>query len=173
MHPLNWARRVHPQPSHALIRIQAVVHSVMSSQDLVSLILCGTVGPSAFVAASGVCKLWHRVCRTDALVLKLVALYQGGVTRSVFCGLFALTAREAQHPRFQHTRHTRRWRGGVYYLYGLAAVDAVLALGMPELQERIAARSASIRSRVDWAKVSLSVRLEERLHATQGPASSF
>ena len=114
----------------------------LSVPDVVACILSGNVGPNTFVAASRVCKCWHEICRSDGALLRRVALYQGGVTKAVFCGLFALGPRDAA--QLPHTCH-RRKGGGTFYLYGSDAIDRALELdGMHALRERIARRARSI-----------------------------
>ena len=117
-----------------------IVEAVLTNEDLVTQLLRGTIGPSTFAATSRVCKLWNSVCRSDETVLRMVVLYQGGVTKTVFCGLFAIVPRDAA--ALPHTVHRRR-NGGSYHLFGKAAVDAVLAGGgMPALCVRLAKRTA-------------------------------
>lgn len=148
----------------------SAVAAVMSNADLVSEFLTGTIGPSTLVAASRVCKLWHSVCRSDERVLRLVALYQGGVTKSVFCGMFALAPCEADG--MTHTTRRRR-KGGLYHLFGDAAVaDAMARGGMAGLRARLTKRANTAARRSHPYPVSSvrrtwlqQARLEDMLHA--------
>lgn len=165
--PLTWAARDLQRRRNTRVAISAVVNNV----DLLSIIMCGNTGPSGLNAASLVCKTWLSVCRTDERVLRSVALYQGGVTKSVFMQLFAVTSKQADDlPR---TKHSRFGSGAqYYYLYREVAVDAVLAAGgMPALRERLrlrgdsaqptAYRSPSMRIEI----IHLTAAQEGRLHA--------
>jgi hypothetical protein len=115
------------------------VSAVFSDADLVTLILAGNIGPSGFAAASLVCKAWLSVCRTDERVLRGAAAYQGALTKFAFVQLFAVSPRVADAlPRTSHAR----WRGGRYFLYHTAAVDAVLgAGGMTGWRRRLQSRA--------------------------------
>ena len=131
--------------------------AVLSNPDLVACILSGTIGPSTYFAASLVSKGWRDACRADETLLRLVALYQGGLTRGMFTRLFALTPHEARE--VPHTTH-KRAAGGTYYLYGQAAVDCVLAPGgFHRWRERLERRPVTTRA------PSGSWELEDRLHA--------
>ena len=137
---------------------QAAASEVLSNPDLVAHVLSGTVGPSTYFAASLVSKAWHAACRADETLLRLVALYQGGLTRTVFVRLFALTQREAEAMPYTVKR---RPLGGVYYLYGAEAVDRVLADGgFDQWRQRLANRPAP-----RWRGTLTHWRDEERLHA--------
>ena len=149
-----------------------IIEAVLTNEDLVTQIFRGTIGPSTFAAISRVCKLWHSVCRSDETVLRMVALYQGGLTKTVFCGLFAMVPRDAT--ALPHTVQRRR-NGGSYYIFGKAAIDAVLvAGGMPALRVRVAKRAAVVACLGHGVLHELSVgvgrstfeqaRLEELLH---------
>ena len=70
----------------------AVMRDVVCDLDLVAHILAGNIGPSAFVAASLVCKGWLSVCRTDERVLRGAAQYQGGLTKGTLIKLFAISS---------------------------------------------------------------------------------
>ena len=134
----------------------AAGNAVLSNPDLVFCILSGGIGPSTYFAATLVCKSWRDACRADETLLRLVALYQGGLTRGMFTRLFALTAREARD--MPHTTRTRA-EGGTYYLYGAAAVDLVLAPGgFVKWRQRLESRPATTRV------VSGSWELEDGLH---------
>ena len=145
---------------------------VLSDADLISHILRGYVGPSTFVAASRVCKTWHHVCRSDEVLLRRVALYQGGVTKSIFCGLFAVSPTEAT--ALPHsTRH--RARGGAFFVYREEAIAKTLADGgVPALRARIAQRARNVASGRSISLIPYhtlprscqqQAKLEDRLHA--------
>ena len=96
---------------------------VLSNPDLVAQILTGTIGPDTYFSACLVSKAWLNACRSSATLLRLVALYQGGITRTIFMRLFALSHEEAK--ALPHTtRH--RHHIGPYYLYEKAAIDQVM-----------------------------------------------
>ena len=145
------------------------MEAVLSNEDLLAHVFGGNIGPTTFVAISRVCKSWHSVARTNEMVLRMVALYQGGLTKTVFCGLFALTPREAV--LLPHSVHRRR-NGGPYHLFRKAAIDETLAQGgMQAMRERLANRSKAIAR--GWALYELpnarstlkQIELEDRLHA--------
>ena len=130
--------------------------AVLSNLDLVAHILRGTIGPSTYYAASLVCKAWYVACRADETLLRLVALYQGGLTRTIFQRLFALS-----HEQVRALPHAVRRRplAGPYYLYSEAAVERVLARGgHARWRERLA------RPRVRWRAPTRGWELEEWLH---------
>ena len=134
----------------------AAGNAVLSNPDLVFCILSGGIGPSTYFAATLVCKSWRDACRADETLLRLVALYQGGLTRGMFTRLFALTTREARD--IPHTTR-KRAQGGTYYLYGADAVDHVLAPGgFVKWRQRLESRPATTRV------VRSSWELEDGLH---------
>jgi hypothetical protein len=141
------SKQLHPEmrtvaPSARRISIIEAIANVMSNADLVTHILSGTIGPTTLVAASRVCKLWHSVCRSDETVVRLAALYQGGVIKTIFCGLFALTPLEAA--TLAHTVHHHR-SGRLYYVYRDAAVADVLGRGgMAALRDRLIKHGTAI-----------------------------
>jgi hypothetical protein len=142
----------------------------MSNADLVYVMLHGNIGPNTLAIASQVCKTWREVCSMEA-VMRAAALYTGGVTRGVFCGMFAVSFRESR--AFPHEER-KSGNGRTYYLYSEKAVDAMLAAGAA-LSER--------RRRLIWSTPPPSPRtgaqalltpprylperweVEERLHA--------
>jgi hypothetical protein len=147
-------------------RTHATMRDVLTNLDLVGKILVGNIGPSAFAAASLVSKCWLSVCRTDEGVLQGVAQYQGGVTKTTLMRLFAVSPHEADTlPRTSH----KRYGGGSYYLYGGAAIDAILANGgMKEWQKRLRSRGASpclTRRQPQSSDIRRAFQQEERLHA--------
>jgi hypothetical protein len=84
--------------------------------------------------------------------MRTVALYQGGITKGIFCGLFALLPKDAS--ALPHTAH-RRTRGGTYLIYGSEAIDRVLTWeGMPALRLRIAKRARSITHGASFSRLT-------------------
>ena len=138
-------------------RIRGAGDAVLSNSDIVAHILRGTIGPSTYFAASLVCKAWHAACRADETLLRLVALYQGGLTRTLFRRLFVLT-----HDEVKALPHAVRRRPvlGPYYLYGEAAVERVLADdGFARWRKRLAKPQ-----RARWRAPAHRWELEDRLH---------
>ena len=76
------------------------------------------------MAASQVCRAWHEVCQTDELLLRQVALYQGGLTKTAFGGMFAMSVSEVQALPHSVKRHPN---GGVYCVFGEEAVSRVVS----------------------------------------------
>ena len=147
-------------------RTLAAIEAVLSDTDLVALILTSALGPSGFDAACLVCKTWLNACRSDERVLRGVALYQGGLTKSAFMKLFAVTTKEADLlPRTTH----RRYGGGSYYLYRKDAVDAILANGgLKTWQRRLRLRAENPAIYTWPSQQGCPLRKflqEERLHA--------
>lgn len=127
MHPRHPPRR------------HATIDAVLSNPDLIAHILRSNVGPSTFVAARRICRAWLAVCRTDESVLRAVALFQGGLTRTAFRGLFGFTSAESHE--YAHTKRLR-FGGGEYYLYTQLAVEQALARGgMAQVANRLKRRS--------------------------------
>ena len=128
-------------------RASVAVAHVVSSPDLVCLILRGNVGVSGFGSASLVCKVWLQVCRSDVQLLRGVALYTDGLTKGAFMKLFAVSSSAADAlPRTTH----KRYGGGQYFLYRQDAVDAILSDGgMVAWRDRLSARAAT-RQFVAW-----------------------
>ena len=150
----------------------AVTNEALGNPDIVACILRGNVGPSTFAVASEVSHVWRTVCRSDATVLRAVALYQGGLTRAKLTHLFAITANEAKAlPCSTHARHG----GGVYYVYRAPAVDALLSPrgGMKAWRLRLRARAESPWSPFElWPPPPCPARRahwqeEDRLHAVE------
>ena len=150
-------------------RRTTAVDAVLSNQDLVAHILRSGIGPSTFVAAGGVCKAWRAVCRSDEAVLRCVAMYQGGLTRTAFRGLFGLTSAEAA--AYPHIVR-RRFGGGSYCVYGDEAVDRVLGAdgGMDAVrmrmqnQKRAAPQQRTPRFPAHPQRRLQTFQLEELLH---------
>ena len=63
---------------------------MFGNADIVFCILQGNVGPSTYVACSALNKTVNQLCRSSDELLRGVALYCGGLTKAVFCGLFAV-----------------------------------------------------------------------------------
>ena len=117
----------------------AVTNEALSNPDILAYVLRGHVGPSTFAAVSEVCHAWRAVCRSDATVVRAVALYQGGLTMAKLTLLFAITQNQAKG--LPHTTHAR-YDGGTYYLYSAPAVDALLCpSGMEAWRLRLHARA--------------------------------
>ena len=121
------------------------ITTVVTDLDLVSHIFRGNIGPSTYVTAATVCKAWHSACRNDPRVLRSVALYQGGLTTTAFCGLFAIPWKSAIR-HFPHEMRMRIRDGFEYRLFSDAAVDKVLDAvceydGIRGVRERLASRS--------------------------------
>jgi hypothetical protein len=119
----------------------AATNAALSNPDIVACILRGNVGPSTFAVASEVCRAWLAVCRSDATVLRDVAMFQGGLTKAKLKHLFAISDRAADAlPRTLHARHG----GDTYQLYRAPAVDKLLgADGMAAWRLRLRERAAS------------------------------
>jgi hypothetical protein len=107
-------------------RRRAAYSAVLTNGGLVGSILRAGIGPSTWGVAGQVCRAWREVCNSDEAALRMVAHYQGGLTKGMFCGLFALSPAEAA--TFAHTTH-RSSKGHVYYLYRTPAIDSVLSMG--------------------------------------------
>jgi hypothetical protein len=151
------------QHETARLRVCHAVNAVMTNTDIVSIILNGNVGPNTLGIASQVCKIWHEVCSTET-VLRAAALYIGGLTRGVFCGMFAVSYAESRAlPHAQ--RKSRNMR--IYFLYTQKAVDAVLnAGGSQALRERRRRRITSQFTEYTPANFHIERwRMEEILHA--------
>ena len=159
-------------------RTRLAVSGVVSNPDIVALILADSIGPSTFAIASLVCKVWLSVCRTNEAVLRGVALYQGGLTKSIFTKLFAVAPREADVlPRTTH----KRYGGGTYFLYGEDAVNVVLAAGgLHEWRRRLRLRAQDTRS-IQWQSppqqhslpCRRALQREERLHKQASQRSAW
>ena len=152
------AMGAHTPPAQRSRRSRVAIDAVMSNPDLVSIILRSPIGPSTFVAASRVSKVWHAVCRSDEHALRGVALYQGGLTRTALRGLFGLTSAEAA--AYPHTTHAHAV--GRYCVYEQMAIDLVLAdHGINARHTREAAIAAVPRLRL------YPVGLEDRMRTSR------
>jgi hypothetical protein len=94
--------------------------------DLVARILSGNVGASTFAQACMVSRTWREACTRDEALLRAVALYSGGLTKSAFGGLFALYPDELR--ALSHTKHAKRGSSQMYYMFAAAAVDEALCM---------------------------------------------
>ena len=99
------------------------IDSVFSNPDLLLCVLSENIGPSTYVAVSGVSKMCHELCRSSEELLRSVTRYCGGATATVLCGVLALRWKDARE--LPHTVWPRKG-GGTYYLFGDEAVARVL-----------------------------------------------
>ena len=140
------------------------IDTVVSDHDLMSVILRGPMGMTGFERVQMVCKVWLGVCRSDAVLLRGVALYTGGLTKGAFMKLFAVSPAAADElPRTTH----KRYGGGSYYLYRQDAVDAVLAAdgAMAAWRERLRLRG------VNGSPMRLFPAQPRPLHQFRSPAA--
>ena len=109
------------------------------SDDVLGCILRNNVGISTFVQVSSVCKRLRRICHTDESILISAATYSGGLTRTDFKGLFALTPSESEI--FTHVWLKKMWHTGRYCIYHADGVNEVIRAmgGMVGWRERVAA----------------------------------
>ena len=116
-------------------RLAAAADAVFGNADIVFCILHGNVGPSTYVACSALNKTASLLCRSSEELLQGVALYCGGLTKTLFCGLLAVGWQDASV--LPHSKHAR-WKGGMYCVYGTDAVETVLHEhgGMCALRDR-------------------------------------
>ena len=123
-------------------RRAAATMEALSNPDIVACILRGNVGLSTFSAASEVSRAWFTACRSDATVLRAVALRQGGLTSPELTHLFAISRKESA--ALPCTKACAR-NGGVYYVHGEPAVDALLEGpdGLQAWRLRLRARAES------------------------------
>ena len=97
---------------------------VLEDADLIVCILQhASLTPEAFVAVSRVSMVWRAAVRADASLLLSAALSPRFLTKSTFCGLFALSPREAD--AYPHRVVTRR-TGGSMFMYTEDAISSVL-----------------------------------------------
>ena len=125
----------------------SVQSAVLEDADLLSIILAhANLTPERLVGMARVGKAWHAVVRSDGALLLSVARRPRFLTKSTFCGLFALSRREAdEFPR----RAVPRSRGGFMYMYSGSAIDAVLtsAGGVDGWRRRVVHSVQSARRR--------------------------
>ena len=138
--------------------------------DLLALILRNNIGVWTYVQVSAVCKRLRGICHSDESLLISAALYTGGLTRTRFMGLFALTPSECK--RLPHAVVPRAWNSGSYCMYGADAIEqAVRAVGgVAGWRTRVAARALlpPHPPRLPWKRVRRQQwELEEDLHRQQ------
>lgn len=146
----------------------ALADAVFGNVDIVFCILHGNIGPSTYVACSALNKTASLLCRSSEELLRGVAMYCGGLTKTAFCGLLAVRWHDAAV--LPHSRHGR-WRGGVYCVYGADAVEIVLCRhgGMCALRGRrrlcaLAAGKTRDGCGYQEKRVLRAWELEEQLH---------
>ena len=163
MHTPRTMLRLGSQTADARLRARAARTAVMSNTDLVCVMLNGNIGPNTLAIASQVCKTWREVCSTEA-VMRAAALYVGGVTRGVFCGMFAVSFTESR--ALSHVER-KSGNGRTYYMYSGKAVDAVLAAGgLSERRRRLIWSTPSPRTGATPPRyLPERWEVEERLHA--------
>ena len=150
-------------------RAAALAEAVFGNADVMFCVLNGNVGTSTYVACAAVNKACLHLCRFSEELLRSVALYCAGLTKTVFCGLFAVTWTDAA--KLPHSVCARR-TGGVYCVYGADAVQAVLCRpgGMHVLRERQRLRlvavgmTSCVQVACEQRRSLRSWELEERLH---------
>ena len=76
-------------------RAAALAEAVFGNADVMFCVLNGNVGTSTYVACAAVNKACLHLCDFSEELLRSVALYCGGLTKTVFCGLFAVTWTDA------------------------------------------------------------------------------
>ena len=156
-------------------RVALAVEEVFCNSDLVLTILKDNVGLSTFVACSAVNRMTRALCRSSEALLRSVALYCGGLTKSALCGLLALPWAEASAIPHE-VRH--RYGGGVFCLYGKDALENVLGErgGMKGVLERTRARADHAACSHAFGVLSCAAsprrplrawELEERLHRSK------
>jgi hypothetical protein len=97
--------------------------SVMDNADLVWHILQGVdLDPWTFVMCGRVSSVWRAVCHVDDALLMKAARGHRFLTKGVFCGLFGLSASEAD----AYTRGMRAYKHGRMYMYSEPAIGAVM-----------------------------------------------
>ena len=148
--------------------------------DILACIVRNNVGVFTYVQLSAVCKRLYRLCRSDESLLVSAALYTGGLTRTRFMGLFALTQREVG--QFPYETVERAWLSGTYTMYRADAVhQAVRAVGgVAGWRSRVAARAPATmhhRSPVRYTARPFGKRrqweLEEDLHQAHPQAPTL
>ena len=121
--------------SERRVRLAAAADAVFGNADIVFCILHGNVGTSTYAVCSALNKTASLLCHSSEALLRGVALYRGGLTKTLFCGLFAVGWQDAAV--LPHSKHAR-WKGGAYCVYGADAVETVLREhgGMCALRDR-------------------------------------
>ena len=114
---------------------------VFDCADLVGQILHHVdVDPWTFVMCGRVSRTWRAVCRADDALLMRAARAHRFLTKCVFCGLFGLSASEAD----AYKRGMRAHKTGLMYMYAEPAIGVVMATigGADGWIARLAARAA-------------------------------
>ena len=113
--------------------------------DILALIFQNNIGVSTFARVNAVCKTFYRICHSTEGVLCSAALYTGGLTRTDFMGVFALSF--AESALFPHDLTERYWVSGQYRLYKEAAVEQVMRSmgGISGWNSRVAAQGRHVR----------------------------
>ena len=133
--------------------------AVLEDEDLLGIILAhADHTPERFVALASVGKAWHAALHSDAALLLAAARQPCFLTKTTFCGLFALDPREADaFPR----RAASRAKGGIMFMYTHDAIDAALPSvgGIDGWRRRLAHRAARQSSwerafGPDWRELS-------------------
>lgn len=149
----------------------AATSAVLFDENLLGAILEGNIGPSGFAAVALVCRAWRDLCRTNERLLRAVALYTGGLTRTLFTCLLVVSKTLADAlPRETGLRRG----GGEYHLYGAPAVDTVLREhgGIRGWCERLRERGRSDARRAQVRKNELARRAtDSEALAPRKPAS--
>lgn len=114
---------------------------VLADADLLGCILqFAELRPVDLVAVGRVSKAWRAAIHSDAALLLSVANRPRFLTKSTFCGLFALSPREAD----SFPRHVApRVKGGLMFMYDGSAISAVLPTtgGLEGWRHRLARRA--------------------------------
>ena len=110
--------------------------------DLLAVILRNNVGLWTFVQCRAVSKRLRQLCQSDESLLLSAALYTGGLTRTRFMGLFALTHAECNS--FPGARISRGWACASYHLYRRDAIEQAMRAigGVAGWRERMAAQAS-------------------------------
>lgn len=138
---------------------QTAQSAVLENEDLLGVILAhADLTPERFVALVRVGKAWRAALHADAALLLAAARQPRFLTKTTFCGLFALSPREADaFPR----RAAPRAKGGIMFMYTGSATDAALpSVGGIDGWRRHLARRAACQSSwerafgPDWRELS-------------------
>jgi hypothetical protein len=146
-----------------IARVRMIRHSAQSAVfedvDLLGTIMAhATLTPERLIGMARVGKAWHAAVYSDGALLLSVARRPRFLTKSTFCGLFALSRREADaFPRCAMPRS----RGGFMYMYSGSTMDAVLTSmdGVDGWRRRVALRAkyqASVEQTFgpDWRELN-------------------
>lgn len=138
---------------------QTAQSAVLEDADLLSIILAhADLTPERFVALARVGKAWRAALHSDAALLLAAARWPRFLTKTTFCGLFALSPREADE--FDRGVAPRA-KGGSMFMYTSSAIDAALPSigGIDGWRRRLARRAACQSSwerafGPDWRELS-------------------